>query len=479
MAPLPQWLGRRLYPDAVSDLFPSLADLHRLKPAQQPRYDDPAELARVVAELRRRPPLVFAGECDDLRSKIAEVAQGRAFILQGGDCAETFASVTAANIRGKLRVLLSMAVVLTYAAQVPVVKLGRIAGQYAKPRSNDSETREGVTLPAYRGDAVNALAFDPESRRPDPQRLVEVYNHSAATLNLVRAFVKGGLADLRTVHSWNSDFVRNSQVEERYEKVSAEIARALSFMVACGIDDNSFRTVDYYASHEALLLEYEHALTRIDSRTQTPYDTSARMIWIGDRTRQLDGAHIEFLRHLRNPIGIKVGPTTTPDDAVALIERLDPDHEPGRITVISRMGAAKVRDLLPPIVEAVEATGRKVAWVCDPMHGNTYSTELGYKTRAFDEVVSELQGFFDVHQELGTWPGGVHMELTGDDVTECVGGADEVAEQDLAHRYETACDPRLNRNQSLELAFLVAERLADDAIRREANPVQSFSPKDF
>jgi 3-deoxy-7-phosphoheptulonate synthase len=463
----------------VPDLFPSLADLHRLNPAQQPRYADPAALARVVAELRRRPPLVFAGECDDLRGRIAEVAAGRAFILQGGDCAETFASVTAANIRGKLRVLLSMAVVLTYAAQVPVVKLGRIAGQYAKPRSNDTETRDGVTHPAYRGDAVNGLEFDADARRPDPQRLVEVYNHSAATLNLVRAFVKGGFADLRTVHSWNADFVRNSSVESKYEQVSAEIARALSFMVACGIDEDAFRTVDYFASHEALLLEYEHALTRVDSRTQTPYDTSGHMIWIGDRTRQLDGAHVEFLRHLRNPLGLKVGPTTTPAGIVALVERLDPHSEPGRLTVIARMGASKVRDLLPPLVAAVEATGRKVAWVCDPMHGNTFSTETGYKTRAFGDVVDEIKGFFDVHEELGTWPGGVHMELTGDDVTECVGGSDEVAEADLANRYETACDPRLNRNQSLELAFLIAERLADDQIRRGVNPVQHFNPRDF
>lgn len=463
----------------MSDLFPSLADLHRLKPLQQPSYDDPALVARVVADLRRRPPLVFAGECDDLRAQIAEVARGRAFILQGGDCAETFASVTAANIRGKLRVLLSMAVVLTYAAQVPVVKVGRIAGQYAKPRSNDVETRDGVTLPAYRGDAVNGLEFEAEARRPDPHRLLEVYNHSAATLNLVRAFVKGGFADLRTVHSWNADFVRNSRVEERYESMSGEIARALSFMVACGVDDETLRTVDYYASHEALLLEYEHALTRIDSRTQTPYDTSGHMIWIGDRTRQLDGAHVEFLRHLRNPLGLKVGPSAAPADVVALCDRLDPDHEPGRLTIITRMGAKRVREALPPIVRAVEATGRKVAWVSDPMHGNTFSSENGFKTRAFTDVVEELNGFFDVHEELGTWPGGVHMELTGDDVTECVGGSDEVAETDLGNRYETACDPRLNRNQSLELAFLIAERLADDQIKRGTNPVQAFNPRDF
>jgi 3-deoxy-7-phosphoheptulonate synthase len=458
--------------------IPSLAELHHLGAAQQPSYPDADEVARVLAELRRRPPLVFAGECDDLRGKLAEVASGRSFLLQGGDCAETFDTVTAANIRGKLRVLLSMAVVLTYAAQVPVLKVGRIAGQYAKPRSRDTETRGATTLPAYRGDAVNALDFSAGAREPDPRRLIEVYNHSAATLNLLRAFVKGGFADLRAVHTWNSDFVRNSNVEERYESLAAEIERALAFMVACGVDSDTFRTVDFYSSHEALLLEYEHALTRIDSRTDTPYNVSAHMVWIGERTRQLDGAHVEYLRHLRNPIGMKLGPSTTPSDAVALAERLDPEQEPGRLTIITRMGAEKVRDVLPPIIEAIEDTGRKVAWVCDPMHGNTFETSLGYKTRAFDQVADELNGFFDVHQALGTWPGGVHIELTGDDVTECVGGVGELAEADLANRYETACDPRLNRNQSLELAFMVAERLTDGRIRR-VNPVQEYSAEDF
>ncbi len=458
--------------------IPSLAELHRLGAAQQPDYQDSDEVARVLAELRHRPPLVFAGECDDLRAKLADVAAGSSFLLQGGDCAETFESVTAANIRGKLRVLLSMAVVLTYAAQVPVLKVGRIAGQYAKPRSRDTETRGGTTLPAYRGDAVNALPFEAESRRHDPRRLIEVYNHSAATLNLLRAFVKGGFADLRAVHSWNSDFVRNSNVEERYEQLAAEIERALAFMVACGVDNESFRTVDFYSSHEALLLEYEHALTRIDSRTDTPYNTSAHMVWIGERTRQLDGAHVEYLRHLRNPIGMKLGPSVTPSAALELVERLDPDHEPGRLTVITRMGAERVRDVLPPVIEAVEDSGRKVAWVCDPMHGNTFETSLGYKTRAFDQVADELNGYFDVHQALGTWPGGVHIELTGDDVTECVGGVGEILEADLSNRYETACDPRLNRNQSLELAFMVAERLTDGRIRR-VNPVQEYSAEDF
>lgn len=452
----------------MSELIPSLAELHALQPAQQPTYPDPAAVESVVSKLRRRPPLVFAGECDDLRARVAEVAAGRSFMLQGGDCAETFETVTAANIRNKLRVLLSMAVVLTYAAQLPVLKVGRIAGQYAKPRSRDAEIRNGVSLPAYRGDAVNALGFTPTERVPDPRRLLEVYNHSAATLNLLRAFVTGGYADLRAMHTWNADFVHNSNVESRYEELSDEIGRALSFMVACGVDNEAFRTVDFYSSHEALLLEYEHSLTRTDSRTQTPYNTSAHLVWIGERTRQLDGAHVEYLRHLRNPIGIKLGPNVTGGEAAALLDRLDPDHEPGRLTVITRMGAERIRDALPPVIEAVEQTGRKVAWVCDPMHGNTFETATGYKTRAFSQVADEVNGFFDVHEALGTWPGGVHVELTGDDVTECVGGVDELNEADLANRYETACDPRLNRNQSLELAFLVADRLTSGRIRRGA-----------
>ena len=463
----------------VSQQIPTLEQLQSRRPVQQATYADGERLAWVTAELRKRPPLVFAGECDELRAKIADAAAGRAFILQGGDCAETFETGTAQDIRGKLRVLLSMAVVLTYAAQVPVVKLGRLAGQYATPRSKDTATRDGVTLPAYRGDAVNGLEFTEESRVHEPGRMLEAYNRSASTLNLIRAFVTGGFADLRSVHTWNQDFVRNSGVEERYEALADEIERALAFMVACGVDKEAFRTIDFYSSHEALLLPYEHALTRIDSRTQTPYDTSAHMVWIGERTRQVDGAHVEFVRHLRNPIGVKVGPDTTGADAVALAEALDPDHEPGRLTLISRMGADRIRDALPPIVRAVEATGRKVAWICDPMHGNTFETNNGYKTRAFSQVVEEMNGFFDVHEALGTWPGGVHMELTGDDVTECVGGvADALAEADLANRYETACDPRLNRNQSLELAFLIATRLTDGRIRR-VNPVQEYRAEDF
>lgn len=461
----------------MSSAIPSLADLRTRPQVQQPTYLDLEHRDRVVQTLRQLPPLVFAGECDDLRHKLAAVAEGKAFLLQGGDCAETFASVQADNIKGKLRVLLSMAVVMTYAAQVPVVKVGRIAGQYAKPRSKDTETRGDITLPAFRGDAINGFEFTEESRRHDPDRLLRVYNASAATLNLVRAFVKGGFADLRGIHAWNADFVSNSRVEARYESMAAEIDRALAFMVACGMDDSAMSEVDFYASHEALLLEYEHSLTRIDSRTNQPYNTSGHMVWIGERTRQLDGAHVEMMRAIRNPIGIKLGPSTSPEDAVALAETLDPDFEPGRLTFIIRMGAGNVREKLPPVIRAIEATGRKVVWSCDPMHGNTFEAANGFKTRAFSDVCDEVNGFFDVHRDLGTWPGGVHIELTGDDVTECVGGVDELREEDLATRYETACDPRLNRNQSLELAFMVAERLREGAERH--NPVQQFEAKDL
>ncbi len=443
----------------VPDAVPTLEALRALGPAQQPDYPDRAGVDAAVARLRTMPPLVFAGECDELKDKIAAVSRGESFMLMGGDCAETFAGVTADNVRNKLRVLLQMAVVLTYAASVPVVKVGRIAGQYAKPRSSDLETREGVTLPAYRGDAVNGYDFTAESRVPDPQRLVDVYNSSAATLNLVRAFVTGGYADLRQVHTWNTDFVRESSVGQRYELVAAEIERALTFMQAIGADPDEFHRVDFHTCHEGLVLDYEHAMTRIDSRTDLPYDVSAHFVWIGERTRQLDGAHVELFKHIRNPIGVKLGPSTSADDALALAAKLNPDNEPGRLTFITRFGAGKIRDGLPDLVEKVTASGVEVAWVCDPMHGNTFEASSGYKTRRFDDVIEEVQGFFDVHRSLGTWPGGVHVELTGDDVTECVGGGEELAEIDLGSRYESVCDPRLNRVQSLELAFLVAEML--------------------
>ena len=439
--------------------IPSLDALRATGAAQQPLWPDPPARDAIVERLRRQPPLVFAGECDALRTRLAAVTRGEAFLLQGGDCAETFETMSADNVRNKLQVLLSMAVVLTYGASVPVVKVGRIAGQYAKPRSSDTETREGITLPAYRGDAVNGIAFTPEDRTPDPSRLLEVYHASAATLNLTRAFVTGGYADLRQVHSWNTDFVRTSPVGERYERLGAEIDRALAFMAACGVDMDGFHSVDFYSSHEALLLEYEHAMTRIDSRTGLPYDVSGHLLWIGERTRQLDGAHVELLSQVRNPIAVKLGPTVTADEVIALAERLDPEREPGRLTFVSRMGAGRVRDVLPELVDKAQAAGVSVAWVCDPMHGNTYATGDGYKTRDFEAVIDEVQGFFEVHRGLGTWPGGVHIELTGDDVTECLGGGGQLAAADLVHRYESVCDPRLNRAQSLELAFLVAEML--------------------
>ncbi len=432
--------------------------------AQQPNWPGGPTgepLAKAVAELKALPPLVFAGECDDLKARIADAAAGRAFWLQGGDCAETFGSATADSIRNRIKTILQMAAVLQYQSSLPVIKVGRMAGQFAKPRSNDTETRNGVTLPAYRGDAVNGLEFTAESRTPDPQRLVKVYNTSAATLNFVRAFTQGGFADLRRVHEWNKGFIRDSKFGAQYEQVANEIGRALSFMESAGVDPNEFKSVDFYASHEALIIEYEKALTRIDSRTDLPYDVSGHFIWIGERTRQLDGAHVDFAAKVRNPIGIKLGPKTTVEDALALIEKLDPHREPGRLTFITRMGAGKIREILPALVEGVTKSGAQVLWVCDPMHGNTFETANGYKTRQFDDVLDEVRGFFEVHKKLGTHPGGIHIELTGDDVTECLGGGNQISEKDLESRYETACDPRLNHSQSLELAFLVAEMLRD------------------
>ncbi|CAN2191900.1 AroG 3-deoxy-D-arabino-heptulosonate 7-phosphate (DAHP) synthase [Candidatus Nanopelagicaceae bacterium] len=432
--------------------------------AQQPNWPggkDGAPLAKAVADLKALPPLVFAGECDDLKAKIAEAAAGRAFWLQGGDCAETFASATADSIRNRIKTILQMAAVLQYYSSLPVIKVGRMAGQFAKPRSNDLETRGDVTLPAYRGDAVNDIEFTESARTPDPQRLVRVYNTSAATLNLVRAFTRGGFADLRQVHEWNKGFIRDSQFGEKYEQMATEIGRALAFMESAGVDPEQFKAVDFYASHEALIIEYEKALTRIDSRTQLPYDVSGHFIWIGERTRQLDGAHVDFASKVRNPIGVKLGPKSTVEDALALIAKLNPDNEPGRITFITRMGAKTIREALPALVDGVTKSGASVLWVCDPMHGNTFESKNGYKTRNFEDVLDEVRGFFEVHKKLGTHPGGIHIELTGDDVTECLGGGDKVSEKDLESRYETACDPRLNHSQSLELSFLVAEMLRD------------------
>ena len=432
-----------------------------LTAAQQPQWPDGAALESAVAELRSFPPLVFAGECDSLKAKVAAAAKGEAFWLQGGDCAETFVAASADSIRNRIKTILQMAAVLQYGSGLPVIKVGRMAGQYAKPRSKETETRDGVTLPAYRGDAVNDLEFTLAARTPDPSRLVKVYNTSAATLNLVRAFTNGGFADLREVHSWNQGFVRDSSAGERYEQMAREIGRALAFLRSAGADPAEFRTVDLYSSHEALLLEYERALTRIDSRTQLPYNVSGHFVWIGERTRQLDGAHVDFMSRIRNPIGVKLGPSSSVDDALALIDKLDPDREPGRLTFITRMGAGKIREALPNLVEKVTASGAQVLWVCDPMHGNTYEAPSGYKTRKFDDVMDEIAGFFEVHKALGTHPGGIHVELTGDDVTECVGGGEHISHDDLATRYESACDPRLNHTQSLEVSFLVAEMLRD------------------
>lgn len=429
--------------------------------AQQPEWPDKERLSAAVTELKALPPLVFAGECDNLKAKIAGAARGEAFWLQGGDCAETFAAATADSIRNRIKTILQMAAVLQYGASMPVIKVGRMAGQFAKPRSNNLEKRGEVELPAYRGDAVNDLEFTKEARTPDPARLVKVYNTSSATLNLVRAFTQGGFADLRLVHEWNKGFVKDSSTGARYEALAKEIGRALDFMSSAGINPEEFKTVDFYSSHEALILEYEKALTRIDSRTGLPYDVSAHFLWIGERTRQLDGAHIDFARKIKNPIGVKLGPKTTVSEMLALMDALNPNDEPGRLTFITRMGAKNIKNVLPPLIDAVAQSGKTVLWVCDPMHGNTYEAPSGYKTRSFDDVLEEVRGFFEVHHAKGTHPGGIHIELTGDDVTECVGGAAEISHEDLATRYETACDPRLNHTQSLELAFLLAEMLRD------------------
>jgi 3-deoxy-7-phosphoheptulonate synthase len=438
-------------------------DSWRSRPAaQQPEWPQDGSLEVMLAELSALPPLVFAGEARSLTESLADVCEGKAFLLQAGDCAESFNAFSADGIRDKLKVILQMSVLLTYCAGVPTVKVGRIAGQFAKPRSANTESREGVELPSFRGDMVNDLAFDAAARRPDPARLLRGYHQSASTLNLLRAFTKGGYADLSRVHSWNQDFVTASPEGRRYEAVAAEIERALRFMEACGIDLNkelALHQVDCYTSHEALLLGYEEALTREDSLGSGWYDCSAHLLWLGDRTRQLDGAHVEFLAGVQNPIGVKLGPTAEPDDAVALCERLNPDRVAGRLTFISRMGKDVVTRRLPPLLRAVKEHDHPVVWACDPMHGNTFSHASGYKTRHFDDVMAELRGFFAVCRSADVWPGGVHVELTGENVTECLGGTEEVLGTHLEQRYETMCDPRLNARQSLDLAFQTAELL--------------------
>ncbi|MBA0125651.1 3-deoxy-7-phosphoheptulonate synthase class II [Haloechinothrix sp. YIM 98757] len=446
-------------PPLPGDLRRKLDEALAKPAAQQPEWPDEHMMRHVRGVLESVPPITVPAEVDRLRERLAMVARGEAFLLQGGDCAETFESNTEPHIQANLRTLLQMAVVLTYGASLPVVKVGRIAGQYAKPRSKSTDA---LGLPVYRGDVVNSLAASEEMRVPDPGRMIRAYANSGATMNLVRALTGAGMADLAQVHDWNKDFVRTSPAGERYEALAGEIDRGLRFMSACGVNDSSLHSTEIFASHEALLLDYERAMLRLDdpdSPDAQLYNLSGHYLWIGERTRQLDGAHIAFAELMANPIGVKIGPTTTPEQAVEYVQRLDPHNQPGRLTLIARMGNGKVREVLPQIVQKVEASGHQVIWQCDPMHGNTHESSTGYKTRHFDRVVDEVQGFFEVHRSLGTYPGGIHIELTGENVTECLGGAQDITDTDLAGRYETACDPRLNTQQSLELAFLVAEML--------------------
>ena len=429
---------------------------------QMPHWPDAAALEQTENELGNYPPLVFAGEARALTADLAKVAAGEAFLLQGGDCAESFAEFHPNNIRDTFRVILQMAVVLTFASKLPVVKVGRMAGQFAKPRSADFETMDGVDLPSYRGDIVNDIAFTAEGRVPDPRRMIRAYSQSAATLNLLRAFAQGGFADLHKVHRWTLDFVADSAQGERYAALADRLSETLEFMAACGLTAETapqIRETEFFTSHEALLLPYEEALTRVDSTSGDWYDCSAHMLWIGERTRQLDGAHVAFFEGVHNPVGVKLGPTATPAEVVGLCERLDPGREPGRLTLIARMGADVVEELLPPLLEAVAEAGHPVVWACDPMHANVFKAPSGLKTRRFDDVLREIEGFFAAHRAAGTRPGGVHLEFTGDDVTECLGGAEQLGDSDLGLRYETICDPRLNGRQSLDLAFEVAELL--------------------
>lgn len=431
---------------------------------QVPEYPDAEALASVEGELRHYPPLVFAGEARRLQRALADVCEGEKFLLQGGDCAESFAEFHPNNIRDTFRVMLQMAVVLTYGAAVPVIKVGRVAGQFAKPRSADLETVDGVTLPSYRGDMINGMDFTPEARIPDPQRLIHAYNQSAATLNLLRAFSQGGYADLHQVHLWTLGFVANSPQGDRYRDLAERLNETLKFMAACGLTSETtpqIRETDFFTSHEALMLVYEEAMTRVDSTTGDWYDTSAHFLWIGERTRQLDGAHVEFLRGVRNPLAVKLGPGIGADDLIRLIDALNPVNEPGRLTLIVRMGPEKIKSVLSGLIRAVEREGRKVVWVSDPMHANTVQSTSGFKTRHFTRILEEVRTFFDIHRAEGTYAGGVHFEMTGQDVTECVGGAQAISEANLGARYNTHCDPRLNASQALELAFLLAEMLKE------------------
>jgi 3-deoxy-7-phosphoheptulonate synthase len=438
-----------------------------MKILQQPTYPDTTLLTDVEARLRRFPPLVFAGEARHLKADLAKVSKGEAFLLFGGDCAESFAEFHPDNIRDTFRVLLQMAVVLTYGAALPVVKLGRMAGQFAKPRSAPTETQGGVTLDSYRGDSVNGMEFTKEARTPDPERLIQAYNQSAATLNLLRAFAQGGYADLHKVHQWNLGFVEGSTLGDRYRDLANRLDEALAFMAACGLTSETtpqIRETDFFTAHEALILNYEQALTRIDSTTGDWYDTSAHLVWIGNRTRDPEDAHMEFMRGIANPIGIKAGPTSDPEEFLKICDILNPENEPGRLTVIVRMGADNVEKLAPPLIRTLAREGKNVVWVCDPMHENTVTSSNGYKTRHFDNILKEVRSFFAIHQAEGTHAGGVHFEMTGQDVTECTGGAQAITEANLSARYHTHCDPRLNAKQSLELAFLLAEILKENRI---------------
>jgi 3-deoxy-7-phosphoheptulonate synthase len=431
---------------------------------QQPSYPDKAKLESVLSELKNYPPLVFAGEARSLKEQLANVAQGKAFLLQGGDCAESFSEFHADNIRDTFKALMQMAVVMTYAGGLPVVKVGRLGGQFAKPRSSDTETQGDITLDSYRGDIINGIEFNEKARVPDPERMIKAYNQATATQNLLRAFASGGLADLHQVSKWNLDFAHKSEVGEKYEKLAEDIEKSLQFMEACGVTSKTYRTLretDFYTSHEALLLPYEEAFTRKDSITGEWYNVAAHMVWIGDRTRQLDGAHVEYMRGIKNPIGIKAGPSMDPDDLVRLAMAVNPDNEAGRLNIIVRMGANKVGEHMPQLIRAVEKEGLNVVWSCDPMHGNTIKSSNNYKTRPVDAILTEMKQFFQVHKAEGTFGGGVHLEMTGKNVTECIGGSFTVTEEDLSSRYHTHCDPRLNADQSLELAFLIADSLKD------------------
>ena len=431
---------------------------------QQPTYPDKAKLENVLNELKNYPPLVFAGEARSLKEQLANVAQGKAFLLQGGDCAESFSEFHADNIRDTFKAMMQMAVVMTYAGGLPVVKVGRLGGQFAKPRSSNTETFDGTTLDSYRGDIINGIEFNEKARVPDPERMIKAYNQATATQNLLRAFASGGLADLHQVNKWNLDFAHKSEVGEKYEALAEDIEKSLQFMAACGITSKTYRTLretDFYTSHEALLLPYEEAFTREDSITGDWYNVAAHMVWIGDRTRQLDGAHVEYMRGIKNPIGIKAGPSMDPEDLVRLAAAVNPENEAGRLNIIVRMGANKVGDHMPQLIRAIEREGLNVVWSCDPMHGNTIKSSNNYKTRPVDAILTEMKQFFQVHKSEGTFGGGVHLEMTGKNVTECIGGSFTVTEEDLSSRYHTHCDPRLNADQSLELAFLIADSLKD------------------